>query len=182
MKLSKNLGTRPLAMVLVTMALVACGPEDTPETQLKDAATEVKKAEHSVEAAREEVQSAREDVQSLQREVDEAQSQLADEREELAGKQGELAAEQSELQSSATDTAVFRLIQSRLLADASLSTAAIGVDVIDGEVTLHGEVESQEQKETAGRIAAETPGVGKVINLVRAPAGQELPSGGEPFE
>ncbi len=178
MKTSGKLGYRALTTVLVTMALVACGP-DNPETQLKDAATNVEQAEHSVEAAREDVQSAQEDVQSLQQEVDEAQAQLAAEREQLASKQGELAAEQNALDSTASDTAIFRLIQSSLLADSSLSTAAIGVEVINGEATLRGEVETQAQQETAGRIASETPGVGKVVNLVEVLG---VVKGGDPFE
>lgn len=178
MKISGYIRFRPLATVLVTVALVACGP-DNPETQLKEAATEVEKAEHSVEAAREDVQAAQEDVQSLQQEVDKAQEQLADEREQLASKQGELAAEQNELDSTASDTAIFRLVQGRLLDDSSLSAAAIGVEVINGEVTLRGDVESQAQKETAGLIASDTPGVGKVVNLVNVTG---LSESGESFE
>jgi len=176
MKLSKNLGTRPLATALVTMALVACGGPDNPEAQLEKAATKVEKAEHSVEAARKDVQSAQDDVQSLQAAVDEAQAELANVRKQLRRKQEALAAERNELHSTASDTAIFRLVQTRLLADSSLSTAAIGVDVIDGEVTLRGEVGSQEQKDTAGRLASDTPGVLKVVNLV------DVLGGGEPFE
>lgn len=172
MKISGTAYSRPLATVLVTMVLVACGGPDNPETQLKDAGTNVDKAEHSVEAAREDVQSAQDDLQSLQGKVDQAQAQLADVRKQLRRKQEQLAAERNELHSTASDTAIFRLIQTRLLADSSLSTAAIGVDVIDGEVTLRGEVDSQDQKERAGRIASDTPGVGKVVNLVDVAGGR----------
>ncbi len=172
MKVRGNTWSRRVAPVFVTIALVACGAED-PEAQLEDAATDVEQAEEGVEAARDDVQSAKDDLQSLQEAVDEAQAQLADERKKLRRKQEQLASEQNELHSTASDTAIFRLIHTRLLDESSLSTAAVGVDVIDGKVTLRGEVESQDQKETAERIASSTPGVETVVNLVDVTGSRE---------
>lgn len=175
MNVPGNTWSRCLAPVLVTLALVACGPQD-PEARLEEAATDVEQARQKVEAVREEVQSAKDDLQSLQAAVDDAQAQLAEARKKLRRKQEQLAAERNELHSTASDTAIFRLVQTRLLDEPSLSTAAVGVDVIDGQVTLRGEVESPEQKETAERIASGTPGVEKVVNLVDVSGGSQARS------
>ena len=154
------------------LALAACGPQE-PESRLKQAADQVEEAKQDVEAAQGDVVEAREDLGSLEAAVHAAEKQLAEARKKLRRKQKQLAEQRNELHSTASDTAIFRLLQRRLLDEKSLSTAAVSADVIDGRVTLRGEVETAEQKATAGDIASGTPGVEKVANLVDVSAGGE---------
>lgn len=157
--------TRYVVMIAAILALGACEPEE-PESRLKQAAGQVDQAKEKVQSARENVAEAKDELGSLQQAVDEAQQQLAQARKKLRRRQEQLAENRDRLHSFASDTAIFRLLQTRLLDEPSLSTAAVSADVINGRVTLRGEVESTAQKETAGKIAAGTPGVEEVRNLV----------------
>lgn len=154
----------------VVLALAGCGPKE-PEEQLQKAATKVDKAEQRVDDARENVTSVKRSLADLRDEMDEAEARLADARKKLRQRQKQLAAERNELHDTASDTAIFRLLQTRLLDEPSLSTAAVSADVIDGRVTLRGEVVDPEQKSKAGEIAANTPGVTEVVNRIDATDG-----------
>lgn len=168
-----------LSAGMLSIVAPGCSPED-PETRLKEAAREVEDVRDEVEDARENVASAEEELSSLEEAVNEAQAALAEARKKLRRRQTELARERNELHSTANDTAVFRLVQTRLLEEPSLSRVAIAADVIDGRVTLRGEVEAADQKATAGQIAANTPGVREVVNLIDVVGEQaeSIPPGG----
>jgi osmotically-inducible protein OsmY len=157
-----------LSLTLCLAALGACEPQE-PEDKLKEAASEVEKAQDELAEAREDVQSASDDLESLRSELNQAEAEVAEARKKLRRRQSELAGERQALDDVASDTAVFRLLQKRLLEEDSLESAAVGADVVDGRVTLRGEVESAEQKMTAGRIAEQTPGVREVVNLIDSP-------------
>lgn len=62
------------------------------------------------------------------------------------------------------DAAITTSIKTKLAADPDVAAINIDVDTNEGVVTLSGKVESQFQKDEAGRIARATDGVRSVIN------------------
>jgi osmotically-inducible protein OsmY len=65
------------------------------------------------------------------------------------------------------DSAVTASIKADLLKDPGLSALAIEVNTVNGEVTLKGEVASEQRKQRAEGIATHIVGVTKVINLLK---------------
>jgi hyperosmotically inducible protein len=65
-----------------------------------------------------------------------------------------------------SDLELTRQIRKSIMADKSLSTAAHNVKIIamDGNVTLRGRVQSQQEKDALGSKATEIAGSGKVAN------------------
>jgi hyperosmotically inducible periplasmic protein len=64
------------------------------------------------------------------------------------------------------DGAITSSIKTKLLADRTLSGLAISVETFQGNVTLTGAVDNNDQKQKAGEIAKETKSVQKVNNLL----------------
>lgn len=64
----------------------------------------------------------------------------------------------------ATDKSVATAVRARLLGGKEGKGLKIGVDVVNGVVTLHGVVNSEEQKDHMAKIAANTRGVQAVVN------------------
>ncbi len=62
------------------------------------------------------------------------------------------------------DAAITASVKTKLAADPDVAAINIDVDTNEGVVTLSGRVESQFQKDEAGRIARATDGVRSVIN------------------
>ena len=176
MRLTRNNSWLRVLLVAAALAaglsLAACEPQQ-PEERLQEAAADVDEAEQQLEGARGDVASAKASVADLKQEVSEAEARLAQARKALRQRQKELAAERDELHDIADDTAVFRLLQTRLLNDSRLADAAVSVDVLDGRVTLRGEVPNPQQKAIAGEIAETTPGVSEVENLIDAGQGSD---------
>jgi osmotically-inducible protein OsmY len=69
--------------------------------------------------------------------------------------------------SSIDDAWIHMKITSKLIADRDTPARKINVDVVNGVVTLRGEVNSETAKEEAERIAKETEGVKRVRNLLK---------------
>ena len=65
------------------------------------------------------------------------------------------------------DATISTKIKAMLFDDRRLSGFAIAVETFEGEVTLTGAVNSQEDKESAGRLAASVRGVKAVNNLLK---------------
>ena len=65
------------------------------------------------------------------------------------------------------DSAITQDVQARLLADPTATGAKIGVDTKAGVVSLTGAVASDTVRDSAERIARDTPGVRSVDNNVR---------------
>ena len=65
------------------------------------------------------------------------------------------------------DSAITSAVKTRLAGDPDVSAHDIDVDTEEGVVTLNGTVESQFQKDEAGRIARDTEGVRSVINNLK---------------
>lgn len=62
------------------------------------------------------------------------------------------------------DESLTQIVQAALRSESSLDAQKIDVENRGGEVTLHGEVASEEQKEKAARIVASVGGVRSVTN------------------
>lgn len=154
-----------IGAAVLSMALSGCGG-DSPEEALRDAADEVHEAREARDAAAREVVDAAEDLADVRDEVKTAEAALAKARTQLRRQRVELRGEEADLAAAATDVAVFRLLQRRLLDAPELNGLAINVAVFDGDVTLSGEAASADQREAAQRIARSVPGVGEIDNQI----------------
>jgi len=67
------------------------------------------------------------------------------------------------------DGVILSVVKSRFVADPSLSSGAINVDVDNGVVTLTGQVRGPEEAETAIRLALQTNGVNRVVSRLAWP-------------
>jgi hyperosmotically inducible protein len=67
---------------------------------------------------------------------------------------------------AAPDSVVTAKIKTKMMADKAVSADKIEVDTRDGVVTLTGMVQSQEAKDHALRIARETNGARKVVDMI----------------
>jgi hyperosmotically inducible periplasmic protein len=73
--------------------------------------------------------------------------------------------------SSINDAWIHTKITSKLIGDKGTPARKINVDVVNGVVTLRGEVSTSEAKQEAERIAKDTEGVKQVRNVLRVTAG-----------
>jgi hypothetical protein len=69
-----------------------------------------------------------------------------------------------------TDDTITTDIKAKMFSEPSLKSAAITVSAKDGVVTLSGSLPDQAARETARRIASQTPGVKQVIDTTSAPS------------
>jgi hypothetical protein len=67
-----------------------------------------------------------------------------------------------------TDETIITDIKAKMFSEPSLKSSAIAVSAKDGVVTLSGNVADQTARETARRIASQTPGVKQVIDTTSA--------------
>jgi hyperosmotically inducible protein len=65
------------------------------------------------------------------------------------------------------DSAITAAVKGKLAADGDVNPFNIDVDTNEGVVTLQGRVEKEEARSTAERLAKETDGVVRVINLIK---------------
>lgn len=63
-----------------------------------------------------------------------------------------------------SDTGLTDIVKSALKSESSLNAEKIDVENRNGNVTLHGSVQSDEQREKAGRIVGAVGGVRNVVN------------------
>ena len=75
-----------------------------------------------------------------------------------------------------SDAAKTTSIKSRLAADREVNPFDVQVQVVEGEVVLTGRVKTEEQRLIAEKIAYDTDGVLKVVNLIKV--GELRRSGG----
>ena len=71
---------------------------------------------------------------------------------------------------SLDDAWIHTKIVAKLIGDAQTPERKINVDVVNGAVTLRGEIDSAEAKAEAERVAKETDGVKKVTNQLKVVA------------
>ena len=100
------------ALSTLLFAAAGCGG-DSQEQELKEATA-------AVAAKREAVQEARETVDARQQAVEEAQAELDAAKQELAAREQALREAESQVGSKATDAALFRSVQRRILDDEEL--------------------------------------------------------------
>jgi len=77
---------------------------------------------------------------------------------------------------SLDDAWVHSKIVAKLIGDTKTPERKINVDVVNGEVTLRGDVDTAEAKAEAERVAKDTDGVKKVINQLKVVASTTKPS------
>ncbi|MGH9361761.1 MAG: BON domain-containing protein [Thermoanaerobaculia bacterium] len=65
------------------------------------------------------------------------------------------------------DAAITAAVKAKLATDGDLNPFNIDVDTNEGVVTLQGRVEKSEARAEAERLARETDGVKRVINLIK---------------
>ena len=140
------------------LAAAGCG-EDSQEQALEEATA-------AVGTAREAVQEARQEVEARQQVADEARKELDAAKNELRIREQALREAESHVGLKATDAALFRSVQRRLLDDQELEDLAIAAEAAKGVVTLRGTVPDQETRVRAEEIAGETPGVVAVENQI----------------
>jgi len=93
--------------------------------------------------------------------------------EENASEERERARERGEtIGPSIDDARIHTMIVASLIGDRDLPQHRIRVDVKNNVVTLRGAVETAEQKDEAGRVARETEGVKRVVNLLKVERGR----------
>ena len=72
---------------------------------------------------------------------------------------------------SIDDAWIHTKITSKLIGDSETPAHKINIDVVNGVVTLRGEVNTQTAKDEADRVAKDTEGVRRVQNLLKVTAG-----------
>jgi osmotically-inducible protein OsmY len=153
---------------LSTLLLVTAGCGGDSQEQALEEATA------AVVAKREAVQEARETVDARQQAVDEARKELEAAKDELRIREQALREAESHVGLKATDAALFRSVQRRLLDDEELDEVAVAVQVTKGVVTLLGTVPDEDDRARAEEVTRETPGVVTVENRIEvAPPPEE---------
>ncbi len=147
------------ALALVLLAALACGDAD-PEAKLEAAG-------RALTDARAEVQEAQERVESRKQALEVAEQELEEARKQLRGAEKKLAEVETRIDLRATDAALFRAVQSRLLKDEKLERVAVAARVEKGVVTLTGQVPDAKLRERAAEITRATPGVAAVENRIQ---------------
>ena len=154
----------PSAIALALAILLgACG-EPSPEAQLAD-------ARQQLERARQEVASAEARHQDAQRKLERAREARDQAAEALRRAKAELARARKEVGRFATDDAIFRSVQKRMLEDEKLSEVAIPVRVEKGVVVLTGTVPEKSLAKRAEELAREASGVIEVRNRIEVRSG-----------
>lgn len=69
------------------------------------------------------------------------------------------------------DATITTKVKSKITADPQVNPFNIDVDTVDGVVTLSGEVETETARAEAGKLAADTEGVVRVVNDIRVGGG-----------
>lgn len=72
---------------------------------------------------------------------------------------------------SVDDAWIHTKISAKLVANSTTPARKINIDVVNGTVTLRGNVDNAEAKREAGKVAMDTDGVKRVNNLLRVTAG-----------
>lgn len=150
---------------LVAALAIACG-EDPAAQRLRETGKELESARSRVEKLEERVAERQETVDKAQAELQKAQSALNEARERVQKLQ-------TELQDTATDEAIFRAVQLRLLEADKLSDVAIAARVNGGVVTLSGDVPNEGVRDRAVEVAKSVPGVAAVQSEIQVKGGGE---------
>ena len=143
--------TKRLLPLTLLLALIGCQPQ-TPEARLTAVGDALEASEESLENIEQSI-AAHED----------ALADLTKQRRQLRNRVMTL---EERLEARATDVALFRSVQARLLEAEELSQTAITVDAEDGVVRLSGLVSSAAEEVAAVKIARAVPGVDSVRSRI----------------
>jgi osmotically-inducible protein OsmY len=158
-----------LGTLLVAVALAGgCGGGDEEE---------FRRAAQALTAARESVEQGQRAVEERRARLEVAQAELAQAERQLREAEERLREAESRVDLKATDAALFRAVQKRLLEDERLRHVAIDADVRRGVVELRGSVPDERSAAAALEVARSVPGVMRVENRVNV-AGAERPGEG----
>jgi hypothetical protein len=146
----------------------ACGDE-LPEERLSEAESAVRDAREAVRKAEEALEEERRELAGCRADLEEAREQLAraEQRQERAERRRA---------DRATDVAIFRTLQKRLLEDEALDSVAIRAEVQDGVVTLHGAVPEADLRERALELGRSIPGAERVVDRIEVDAADGRPT------
>lgn len=155
---------RGLRGVLVVAGLAAgCGGGDDEDFRL---------AAQALTAARESVEQEQRAVEERRARLEVAQAELAEAERQLREAEERLSDAESRVDLKATDAALFRAVQKRLLEDERLRDVAIDADVRRGVVELRGSVPDERTAAAAVEVARSVPGVMRVESRVNVAGGQ----------
>jgi osmotically-inducible protein OsmY len=141
-------------LVLVTAGLMLWGcNEKPPEARLQEAGQQLESATDNLDELNDRIESLRDDLEELK----EQKRDLLERKQTL----------EQRVESRATDVALFRSVQSSLLAKEELEDTAVSVDVANGIVTLRGRVDNPEQQAMASSLAESITGVKEVRSRIR---------------
>lgn len=153
---SRSMNMKSFAEVIAPLAILllvaACG-NDTPEQRLEAAGEKVEAVSDDLESIRQRIEEHEAELDRLRAQRDKAKDRLGTLEERLAAR--------------ATDTALFRAVQTALLEAPDLKESAINVLVEDGNVTLVGSVPSAADRDQALAIAGNVAGVDSVRSRIR---------------
>jgi osmotically-inducible protein OsmY len=152
-------GSRLVLALAVSVAIGAGCGESSQEQALVEAS-------EGLASAREDVEAAREGVANQRQQLEAAKTDLADAERELRQAEAALREAESRIDITATDAALFRAVQKRLLEEGDLREVAIAVDVQRGVATLRGRVPDIEIRDRAVEVAESVPGVAGVESLI----------------
>lgn len=148
-------GLAACALAAGAPLLFGCGESGAPETRLEDAGERLTDAREDASEAHGELREARQRLEAAEAEVQDA-------RKAVRAAEKRVLSARALVERRATDVALFRGIQARLLDAESLSDEAIMVRVDDGVVSLEGTVSDAAARETALALVESTPGVSLV--------------------
>jgi len=147
-----------LVLAGLCLSLAACG--ESREEKLR-------RASEALQSARQEVHKLRDEVKGKEEKQIAAEQELMAARKSLTEAESRLADAESKVDLKATDEAIFRAVQKRLLEDKKLRDTAISATVDHGAVTLHGRVSDEALVKYALGLARETPGVASVESEIQ---------------
>jgi osmotically-inducible protein OsmY len=149
----RRLRARLPALLFAAALGGACGGGDEEEFRL---------AAQALTAARESVAQEQRAVEERRARLEVAQAELAAAERQLREAEERLREAESRVDLKATDAALFRAVQKRLLEDERLRHVAIDADVRRGVVELRGSVPDERTAAAAEEVARDVPGVTRV--------------------
>lgn len=142
---------RRVLPAIAVLALCGCQPQ-TPEERLEAAGDALERSEDT--------------LASIERSIAEHETALARLTKQRRALRNRVLTLEERVAKRATDAALFRSVQTRLLEADALSQSAIAVDAEDGVVRLSGLVSSDAEEAAAVRIARAVPGVDSVESRI----------------
>lgn len=151
-------------LILATLAAPGCstlmgGREPSEDELLLRAADAAEESRQQLAKATRSLAEKDEAVSRAEAELAKAKTERDQSKQVVREARRRLLENQRAVSESATDTALFRLVQRRLLEDKKLKDVAISVYVVDGVITLQGSVPDEGTRDHALTIVRNVPGV-----------------------